>query len=234
MLNGEMNPIDECVACMLEVINVNDVTNVNLTLESLSQMHSEKIKHGKVKTDFFQNDFGDTESYLNEQQKSFLSLFNKSLQTKFEFDNKAGENEEELPKNSLFEAPQHLLFAHYLLQCLSARDSKNQLLYTLNAFRAIQKRLTLELREFGSRDRVLGDCNIMKPNEKQGSVKSEELLDEDISGSAGGAFSSANNTMAGGGMGINMPQQNASTNVGEIDNIVMDELVDINRIRYNN
>jgi hypothetical protein len=36
MLNGELNPIDECAACMLEIINVNDVTNVNLTLESLS------------------------------------------------------------------------------------------------------------------------------------------------------------------------------------------------------
>lgn len=36
MLNGELNPIDECAACMLEIVNVNDVTNVNLTLESLS------------------------------------------------------------------------------------------------------------------------------------------------------------------------------------------------------
>jgi len=95
-----------------------------------------------------------------------LSLFNKSLQTKFDIDNRHGENEEEQPKNSLFDAPQHLLFAHYLLVCLRARDKKNQLLYTMNAFRAIQKRLTLELREFGSRDRVMGDCNIMRPNEK--------------------------------------------------------------------
>lgn len=124
MLNGELNPIDECAACMLEIINVNDVTNVNLTLESLSQMHSEKIKHGKVKTDFFTNDFGDTESYLTEQQKSFLSLFNKSLLTKLDLDAKADEGSEELPKNSLFETPQHLLFAYYLLQCLAARDSK--------------------------------------------------------------------------------------------------------------
>jgi hypothetical protein len=125
MLNGDMNPIDECAACMLEIINVNDVTNVNLTLESLSQIHSEKIKSGRVKADFLNNDHADTESYLTEQQKSFLSLFSNSLKTKFEFDSKIGENEEELPKNSLFEAPQHLLFAHYLLLCLSSREKKN-------------------------------------------------------------------------------------------------------------
>ena len=69
MLNGELNPIDECAACMLEIVNVNDVTNVNLTLESLSQIHSEKIKTGRVKAEFFNNDYADTDSYLTEQQK---------------------------------------------------------------------------------------------------------------------------------------------------------------------
>ena len=45
-LAGERNPLDECTACMLEILNVNDVTNVNLTLESLSQIHHEKLRHG--------------------------------------------------------------------------------------------------------------------------------------------------------------------------------------------
>ena len=31
---------------------------------------------------------------------------------------------EEIPKNSLFDTPQHLLFAQYLLVCLKARDKK--------------------------------------------------------------------------------------------------------------
>jgi hypothetical protein len=75
----------------------------------------------------------------------------------------------------LFDTQQHLLFAYYLLRCLSAREKKTKLLYTLNAFRSIQKRMTLELRELGSRDRVVGDVNIMKPNEKQGIIKSEDL-----------------------------------------------------------
>lgn len=71
-----------------------------------------------------------------------------------------------------------MLFAQYLLLCLSSRDKKNQLLYTLNAFRAIQKRITLELREFGSRDRVMGDCNIMKPNEQNSVLKTDDANEE--------------------------------------------------------
>jgi hypothetical protein len=57
------------------------------------------------------------------------------------------------------------LFALYILKYLKARDSKIKLLYTLNAFRAVQKRLCLELREMGSRDRVLGDSVTVHPME---------------------------------------------------------------------
>jgi hypothetical protein len=60
--------------------------------------------------------------------------------------------------------PEHLLQSAYLLQCLRARDFSTKLLYTLNAFRAIQRRLSLELREMGSRDRVLGDADIVNPS----------------------------------------------------------------------
>ena len=59
-----------------------------------------------------------------------------------------------------------MLFAHYLLSAVTARESKTKLLYTLNAFRSIQKRLALDLREFGTRDRVMGDINHSKPMER--------------------------------------------------------------------
>lgn len=36
MLTGEQNPIDKVAANMLEIVNINEITNVNLTLESLS------------------------------------------------------------------------------------------------------------------------------------------------------------------------------------------------------
>jgi len=97
----------------------------------------------------------------------FLAMFSSSLKTKSEIGLKKEEiDSEEVGKNSLFETTQHLLFAHYLLSALSARESKAKLLYTLNAFRSIQKRLALDLRELGTRDRVMGDINTVKPMEK--------------------------------------------------------------------
>ena len=164
----------------MEILNINDVTNVNLTLESLSQIQYDKLRHGAVKTDFLKVDHADTDSFFTEDQKAFLSIFKNSLLTKSELGIKTEEiDNEEIPKNSLFDSPQHLLFAHYLLQCITARDTKTQLLYTLNAFRSIQKRITLELRELGTRDRVMGDCNLVKPLEKQGvSQKIEDMSDD--------------------------------------------------------
>jgi hypothetical protein len=36
ILSGENNWIDECLANFLEIINVNDISNINLILESIS------------------------------------------------------------------------------------------------------------------------------------------------------------------------------------------------------
>lgn len=47
---------------------------------------------------------------------------------------------------------------------MQSRDNKIKLLYGLNYFRSIQKRLMLDLREFGTRERVLGDVGLpIKP-----------------------------------------------------------------------
>ena len=47
------------------------------------------------------------------------------------------------------------------------------MLYTLNAFRAIQRRITLELRELGTRDRIIGDRDesaSVRPLEKMSEI----------------------------------------------------------------
>jgi hypothetical protein len=36
LLANELNPIDQIAANMLEIVNINDITSVNLTLESIS------------------------------------------------------------------------------------------------------------------------------------------------------------------------------------------------------
>ena len=48
---------------------------------------------------------------------------------------------------------------------MNARENKTKLLHILNAFRTIQRRLTLELREMGTRDRVLGEAELVRPME---------------------------------------------------------------------
>ena len=94
-------------------------------------------------------------------------MFQGSLKVKNEFGLSKKENDNEsIAKNSLFEVPQHLLFSNYLMNHLKAKDRKCNLLYVLNGFRAIQKRIALELREIGTRDRVMGDCNLVKPKDK--------------------------------------------------------------------
>lgn len=77
----------------------------------------------------------------------------------------------------------------------------------------------------------MGDCNIMKPNEHNSVLKADDSNDDNENS----PNVNANGPRGGGGGGstIALPQGQTST-VGEIDNIVMDELVDINRFRYNN
>jgi hypothetical protein len=55
----------------------------------------------------------------------------------------------------------HLLTSYYTLRYVKSRDAKTRILYTLNYFRVIQKRLALDLREFASRDRI--DSHFVNP-----------------------------------------------------------------------
>ena len=49
-----------------------------------------------------------------------------------------------------------------MLLCLRIRKNKVKLLHNMNVFRSIQRRLTLDIREIGTRDRVLGDVRYLK------------------------------------------------------------------------
>ena len=81
--------------------------------------------------------------------------------------------------------PQHLLLTAYLLRCLRARENKTKLLYTLNTFRAIQRRLALELREMGTRDRVTGDVIMTGPKDQRGGGNSKSRDGDPKLGGAG-------------------------------------------------
>jgi hypothetical protein len=57
--------------------------------------------------------------------------------------------------------PQHLIVSYNTLRFARARDAKTRILYCMNYFRSIQKRIALDLREFGTRDRV--DSHLVNP-----------------------------------------------------------------------
>ena len=59
--------------------------------------------------------------------------------------------------------PVHIVKAYYTLRCMKARDFKIMLLHILNYFRSIQKRLSLDLAEFSSRQRAVGDIELINP-----------------------------------------------------------------------
>ena len=75
------------------------------------------------------------------------------------------EGEGGTPLNPLLQMPIHLLNSYYLLRHLRSRDTKIKLLHTLNYFRSVQKRLTLDLREFATRDRVMGNMEYVLPKD---------------------------------------------------------------------
>jgi hypothetical protein len=69
ILSGDKNWIDECLANFLEILNVQDVQNVNLIMESIAQIHYDKVKYGSVKTDFLNFDPNDVDTFFTEDQK---------------------------------------------------------------------------------------------------------------------------------------------------------------------
>lgn len=63
---SETNTMDEVTGFIMETLNINDVTHTKLTLESLSQIHYEKLKHGKVVAEFLNFDHSETENYFTD------------------------------------------------------------------------------------------------------------------------------------------------------------------------
>jgi len=62
-----------------------------------------------------------------------------------------------LHRTSLLNIQQNLVQSHSILRYMNSRQAKTNILYCLNYFRSIQKRLMIDLREFGTRERMLGD-----------------------------------------------------------------------------
>ncbi len=67
MLANENNTIDDCLKNILDLINVQDITNSNLILESLSSIHHDKLRYGEIKTEFLIKNAFDEDSHLEDK-----------------------------------------------------------------------------------------------------------------------------------------------------------------------
>ena len=91
----------------------------------------------------------------------------------------------------------------------------------------------------------MGDCNIVKSNEKQGVQRIEDMSDVDLEhatqqqtaqvaamNNTGAASQQATGMTAETGISAGPSGVGAST-AKDIDNVMLDEMIDINRFRYN-
>ena len=113
-----------------------------------------------------------------------------------------------------------MLYSLYMLKYLKAKEHRLKLLYVLNAFRGIQKRITLEMREMGTRDRVMGDSVYIGPVEKDNNLLGGERPQQDQLPS-----------------GFH-PLYQVRTDAGEVSNtdlvdVINDDLIDIHKLRFN-
>jgi hypothetical protein len=113
-----------------------------------------------------------TTSYVTDAEAvKLLSHFSEALKLHLESNTPAAETQRkshlgggEANKNSILRIlPHHYIHAQHTLRHMQIRDTKTKLLYTLNFFRAIQKRLALDLREFAGRDIVSSQVDIKPP-----------------------------------------------------------------------
>ena len=174
------NPIDSLLKFSMEFLDVQDLPSVNKILEETSRAQYFDIKkkvplkkdkkkvHGGVEYsedvamfEQFTGALGEEGAPIGKEEE------NESNKLMSGYNNPQGKDggEASAAKNQFSAMPTHLLNSYYLLRHMRTRDIKIKLLSTLNYFRAVQKRLTLDMREFATRDRVMGNMEYVLPKE---------------------------------------------------------------------
>ena len=168
----------------MDFLDVNDVASVSRIIEDNAILHNQTVKklaasnpHNMIKTKTQNTQDGDKNLTLdlsemknsnnestNVEKHLLGSVQGSGLsadvgQTKAELYRPM---DKALPSRiGLKSTPQHLLQSLYTLRYMFSKENKTKVLYTLNFFRSIQKRISLDLREFGTRERV--DSHLTQP-----------------------------------------------------------------------
>jgi hypothetical protein len=83
LLSSELNPLDQFSAYVFEILNCNDYNSVNLTLETLSQVHFDKLRTGRVRQELSKLDrYDEKENIFSDREKLFVKTYVDILRTK--------------------------------------------------------------------------------------------------------------------------------------------------------
>lgn len=157
--------VDRLLKNAIDLLDVQDAAAVNAVLEESSSMHTQRARE-KNPLRGARLDIRDPESIVELELKETLAdeppLPPKEKDWKDEY--KKLKREAIAGAKLLETTPSHFVKVLYLMQHLKARDHKIRLLSYLNFFRAVQRRFALDMREFGSRERVMPDAEFVPPS----------------------------------------------------------------------
>lgn len=159
LYNQDFHP-DSLLKSSFDFLDVNDASAVNKILDDASVTHSHNHSRNPLRSE--------ENSYVTEEQEleNILKLaINKESGSKSSF-----------ALEPLIEPiPVHVVKGYYTLRYFKSRQYKKELISALNYYRSVQRRLTLDMLEMGTRDRIMGDCTKVMPNEIYSSAKKKAL-----------------------------------------------------------
>jgi hypothetical protein len=153
---------DSLLKSNFNLLDVNDSSAVSKILDDASVLHTQRAQKRNPLRDEAGNFLITVEKEIEDNLNLAVSKEGKAKSLEFEIE-------------PLIEPiPVHIVNGFYTLRYLKSRDYKSKLLNALNYYREIQRRLTCDMIEMGSRDRLNLGCNILSA--KDGGNQSKKLL----------------------------------------------------------
>ena len=182
------NPIDKLLKFSYDMTwGVQDISIINAIVEDVSKKHQfcvdGSLKLFNKARDFEEIKYKDTTDLYTH----FMDALENNLKLNYPDANNVIKMNKRLSKkggNMFFQLPQHLVHSLYMLRHLKIRDFKIKILYTLNYYRSVQRRLAFDLNEMNTRDTVLGDQEFKPPSEAT-RISAKNMTDNASIGVAG-------------------------------------------------
>jgi len=148
---------DSLLASYFDFLDVNDASAVNKILDDASILHTQRAQ---------------TRNPLRSEANKFITPEKEFEENLMLSVNKESAKSLKFEIEPLIEPiPVHIVKGLYMLRYLKARDFKARLLNAMNYFREVQKRLTWDMMEMNSRDRINLNCIVVSPKDIQNNSK---------------------------------------------------------------